>query len=235
VETLTTKSEPKGKLDTMATQTTDGAQATLADVGVVNGPEDDPLDWHAIDWRAAEEDVRRLRQRIFTASRVGDLKRVRSLQKLMLRSRANTLLSVRRVTELNAGRKTAGVDGKVVLLSSVKAEMVDRVQRHTGPWQARPVKRVYTSYSEIGIAGITPILGLFRCPLLRARDGPVTWDDGLWRLSPVGIIRCHSLSPHRRWMMSSRSCHSGVGRGLWVVALFAFSRAWRFISVSACA
>ena len=38
----------------------------------------------------------------------------------MLRSRANTLLSVRRVTELNAGRKTAGIDGKVVLLPSVK-------------------------------------------------------------------------------------------------------------------
>jgi len=41
---------------------------------VVNGPEDEPLDWHAIDWRAVEEDVRRLRQRIFTASQVGDLK-----------------------------------------------------------------------------------------------------------------------------------------------------------------
>jgi len=101
------------------------------------------LDWHAIDWRAVEEDVRRLRQRIFTASQVGDLKRVRSLQKLMLRSRANTLLSVRRVTEVNAGRKTAGVDGKVVLLSSVKAELADWVQRNAKPWQARPVRRVY--------------------------------------------------------------------------------------------
>jgi len=112
-------------------------------VAVVNGPEDELLDWHAIDWRAAEDDVRRLRQRIFTASRVGDLKRVRSLQKLMLRSRANTLLSVRRVTEVNAGRATAGVDGKVVLLSSVKAELVGWVQRNSGSWQARPVKRVY--------------------------------------------------------------------------------------------
>ena len=71
METLTTKSEPKGKLDTMATQTTGGAQATMSVVAVVNGPEDEPLDWHAVDWRAAEEDVRRLRQRIFTASRVG--------------------------------------------------------------------------------------------------------------------------------------------------------------------
>ncbi len=68
--------EPKGKLDTMATQ-----QAASVPVGMVNGPEDEPLDWHAIDWRAVEEDVRRLRQRIFTASQVGDLKRVRSLQK----------------------------------------------------------------------------------------------------------------------------------------------------------
>jgi RNA-directed DNA polymerase len=117
--------------------------ASSAVAVVVNGPEDDPLDWHAIDWRAAEEDVRRLRQRIFTASQAGDLKRVRNLQKLMLRSRANTLVSVRRVTELNAGRKTAGVDGMVVLLSSVKSELADWVQRRSAQWQARPVKRVY--------------------------------------------------------------------------------------------
>ena len=158
METLTTKSEPKGKLDTMATQTTGGAQATMAVVAVVNGPEDEPLDWHAVGWRAAEEDVRRLRQRIFTASRVGDLKRVRSLQKLMLRSRANTLLSVRRVTELNAGRKTAGVDGKVVLLSSVTAEMADWVQRNAKPWQARPVRRVYIP--KKGSAGKRRPLGI---------------------------------------------------------------------------
>ena len=66
METLTTKSEPKGKLDTMATHTTGGAQATMAVVAVVNGPEDESLDWHAVDWRAAEEDVRRLWQRLCT-------------------------------------------------------------------------------------------------------------------------------------------------------------------------
>ena len=38
----------------------------LAADAVVNGPEDEPLDWHAISWRAVEEDVRRLRQRICT-------------------------------------------------------------------------------------------------------------------------------------------------------------------------
>jgi hypothetical protein len=47
----------------------------------VNGPEGDP-DWDSVDWGQAEENVRRLRRRIFAASRAGDLKKVRSLQKL---------------------------------------------------------------------------------------------------------------------------------------------------------
>jgi RNA-directed DNA polymerase len=136
--------EPKGKLDSMTNSTpVAAALSSLSGVAVLNGPEDEPLDWHAIDWRAVEQDVRRLRQRIFTASRAGDLKRVRNLQKLMLRSRSNTLLSVRRVTELNAGRKTAGIDGQVVLLPQGKAELAGWVQRRSTPWLARPVKRVY--------------------------------------------------------------------------------------------
>jgi RNA-directed DNA polymerase len=110
---------------------------------VVNGPEDAPFDWHAIDWRRVEDDVRRLRQRIFTASRAGDLKRVRSLQKLMLRSRANTPLSVRRVTERNAGRLTAGVDGEVVLTPEAKARLAERVHQNAEPFKAMPVRRVY--------------------------------------------------------------------------------------------
>ena len=108
-----------------------------------NGPEDATLDWGAIDWRACEESVRRLRQRIFTATQVGDLPRVRNLQKLMLRSRANTLISVRRVTERNAGRKTAGIDGEVVLTPKAKADLANRVQQRSEPFKAQPVRRVY--------------------------------------------------------------------------------------------
>lgn len=57
------------------------AAAAVTDA-VVNGPEGGPLDWDAVDWRQVEEDVRRLRQRIFAASQAGDLKKVRNLQKL---------------------------------------------------------------------------------------------------------------------------------------------------------
>jgi RNA-directed DNA polymerase len=122
--------EPKDKLD---------ATTTVA----VSGPEDDAERWRQIDWRRAEADVRRLRQRIFTASKAGDLKRVCRLQKLMLRSRANTLVSVRRVTERNAGRLTAGVDGEVVLTPEAKMQLVDRIQQNTEPFKAMPVRRVY--------------------------------------------------------------------------------------------
>lgn len=122
--------EPKDKLD-------------AASVFVANGPEDGTLDWDAVDWRACEKRVRRLRQRIFTASRAGDLQRVRSLQKLMLRSRANALLSVRRVSERNAGRMTAGVDGEVVLTGKAKMRLAEAVQRSSESWRVLPVRRVY--------------------------------------------------------------------------------------------
>ncbi|RVX39295.1 group II intron reverse transcriptase/maturase [Nonomuraea polychroma] len=119
------------------------ADLAATSTAAVNGPEDTPLDWDAIDWRDQEESVRRLRQRIFTASQAGDLKRVRNLQKLMLRSWSNTLVSVRRVTEINAGRKTAGIDGQVVLTAWGKAELAHRVQHRASPGTARPVKRMY--------------------------------------------------------------------------------------------
>ena len=115
----------------------------MAKLGGVNGPEDDVFDWDTVNWRTHEDNVRRLRQRIFKATRDGDHKKVRNLQKLMLRSRSNTLVSVRQVTQRNAGRKTAGVDGQVALTSRERGELVERLHRHASPCQALPVKRVF--------------------------------------------------------------------------------------------
>src|SRR6185369_9481275 len=113
------------------------------DTVTVNGPEDEIIDWDAVQWHRVEDDVRRLRQRIFTATQAGDGKRVRNLQKLMLRSRANTLVSVRRVSEHNAGRHTPGVDQQVALTSPERAGLAMRLHRHTGADHAPPVRRVY--------------------------------------------------------------------------------------------
>ncbi len=134
----------------MATTTTGAAHAVTmsAGVAVVNGPEDEVSGWSSIDWRQAEDDVRRLRQRIFTAAGEGDLRRVRNLQKLMLVSRSNDVISVRRVAEVNAGRKTAGIDGRTALLASQKAELAWWVQRRPAGWSPKPVRRVYIPKSR---------------------------------------------------------------------------------------
>jgi len=126
-----------------------GSRDAVASAPVpVNGPEDGFPDWDQVDWGQAEENVRRLRQRIFAASQAGDLKRVRSLQKMMLRSRSNALVSVRRVTEVNAGRKTAGVDGRIVLAGWEKAGMAAWLQHGATAWRPLPVRRVYVPKSN---------------------------------------------------------------------------------------
>lgn len=113
----------------------------MPDPVLANGTEDQS-GWNAIDWRRANRAVRSLRMRIFRASQAGDLAKVRSLQKLMLRSRSNTLVSVRRVTQRNSGRHTAGVDKVIVRTSEARMKLVDDLQA-AQPWRASPARRVY--------------------------------------------------------------------------------------------
>lgn len=107
----------------------------------VNGTERQ-MDWNGVNWRRANRVVRNLRQRIFRASKDGDLRKVASLQKLMLRSRSNILTSVRRVTQVNDGKNTAGVDKVVVKTPKARGELVDEISTFS-PWRAKPARRVY--------------------------------------------------------------------------------------------
>jgi len=99
-------------------------------------------EWSSINWKAVKKRVRNLRQRIYRATQNGQWNKVRSLMKLMLRSYSNLLLSVRRVTQDNQGRQTAGIDGQTVLTPTQRVELVKDMRKYT-LWKARPTKTVY--------------------------------------------------------------------------------------------
>jgi len=96
--------------------------------------------WKAINWRQAERYVFKLQKRIFAASRCGDVKKVRKLQKTLMRSWSNRILSVRRVTQDNTGKKTAGVDGLKSLSPAARLELA-RELKLTGI--SKPTRRVW--------------------------------------------------------------------------------------------
>jgi RNA-directed DNA polymerase len=68
-------------------------------------------EWRQLPWRKLEVAVFKLQKRIYRASQANDRKRVHKLQRLLLKSRAAKYLAVRRVTQDNHGKQTAGVDG----------------------------------------------------------------------------------------------------------------------------
>src|ERR687885_1337284 len=96
--------------------------------------------WKAIDWRTAERYVFKLQKRIYAASRRGDVKRVRKLQKMLMRSWSNKVLSVRRVTQDNIGKKTAGVDGQKSLTPTARLKLVNNLKLGS---KVSPTRRVW--------------------------------------------------------------------------------------------
>ncbi len=106
------------------------------------GAEGQAPEWDLMPWDYVEESIRKLRRRIFRASREQKWNVVRNLMKLMLRSYFNLLVSVRRVTQKNKGKKTAGVDGEIALTSKARSALVRSIGRYT-LWKAKPTRRIY--------------------------------------------------------------------------------------------
>lgn len=100
--------------------------------------------WHDINWLEVEHTVKRLRNQIFIASRDNDLRRVGNLQKVMIRSEANRLLAVRRVTQINKGHKTPGVDKAVYETPKERLELAKELRSiKLNRWNPPPTLRTY--------------------------------------------------------------------------------------------
>lgn len=103
-----------------------------------NGLERQLEDWNQVNWKKVNKLVRNLRQRIFRARKLGDFRKLRSLQKLMLRSYANLLLSVRRITQTNQGKATAGIDREIINTPEQRVILVN----NWGGGNLKPTRRV---------------------------------------------------------------------------------------------
>ncbi len=114
---------------------------------VINVINKNETDWHSIDWQKTNRIVKNLRQRIFKATCNGNWKTVRNLERLLMKSYSNILLAVRRCTQLNQGKKTAGIDGLVVLNPKGRGILVDALTKFI-PWKPLPTKRVYIPKSN---------------------------------------------------------------------------------------
>jgi RNA-directed DNA polymerase len=100
-----------------------------------------PMDgWNTIDWKEIQRHVFKLQTRIYRASSRGDVQTTRKLQRLLTNSRSAKLLAVRRVTQDNQGKKTAGVDGVKALTPSQRLTLVQNLKIDH---RAKPVRRVW--------------------------------------------------------------------------------------------
>src|SRR5262249_16309073 len=98
------------------------------------------VDWHSINWKQAQRNVRRLQSRIVQAQQEGKKRKVRALQFLLARSYSARCLAVRRVTE-TPGKRTAGVDGQLFNTPGQKARAVEDLAAEE--YRAQPLKRIF--------------------------------------------------------------------------------------------
>jgi RNA-directed DNA polymerase len=98
--------------------------------------------WRSFNWKKFQKILFRLQKRIYKAVQVGDKRKARSLQKLTLKSQAARLLAIRQVTQLNAGKKTAGTDGKASLTFEERLVLASELAKHYANWKHQGLREI---------------------------------------------------------------------------------------------
>ncbi|BAY14128.1 reverse transcriptase N-terminal domain-containing protein [Calothrix sp. NIES-2098] len=98
------------------------------------------VEWHDINWRKLERKVYKLQKRIYQSSQRGDVKATRRLQKTLMKSWSARALAVRRVTQDNCGKKTAGVDGIKALTPKQRLALINQLKLGS---KVSPTRRVW--------------------------------------------------------------------------------------------
>src|SRR5438105_9223868 len=139
------------------------------------GRDEESVAWNKLPWRKLERHVYRIQKRIYRASQRGETRKVEKLQKLLLKSKSARLLAVRRVTQDNQGKKTAGIDGVKSVPPQARLALVERLQpTHWKRSKAKAVRRVWLP--KPGKPGERRPLGI-----------PVMWERGQQALVKLAL------------------------------------------------
>jgi RNA-directed DNA polymerase len=98
--------------------------------------------WKNLPWKKFRRNLFRLQNRVYKAVGVGDKRKARSLQKLILKSKAARLLAIRQVAQLNAGKKTAGIDGKASLTFEERFTLSELLKSNTNEWKHQGLREI---------------------------------------------------------------------------------------------
>jgi RNA-directed DNA polymerase len=98
--------------------------------------------WESQDWKKFYQDLFRLQRRVFKAVSVGDKRKARSLQKLILKSQAARFLAIQQVTQLNTGKKTAGIDGQKSLTFEERFELEEKLAKNHANWKHKGLREI---------------------------------------------------------------------------------------------
>ncbi len=98
--------------------------------------------WKKLNWKQFRRNLFRLQRRVYKAIQAGDKRKAMSLQKLILKSKAARLLAIRQVTQLNAGRNTAGIDGKKSLTFEERFELEKLLKASSNNWKHQKLRSI---------------------------------------------------------------------------------------------
>ncbi|RCJ30830.1 RNA-dependent DNA polymerase [Nostoc punctiforme NIES-2108] len=98
--------------------------------------------WKGLLWKKFRKTLFRLQKRVFKAVQVGDKRKARLLQKLILKSTSARFLAIRLVSQLNAGKKTAGIDGKKSLSFEERFNLEELLKMNSGNWKHQGLREI---------------------------------------------------------------------------------------------
>src|SRR5881628_15618 len=156
--------------------------------------------WNQLPWRKLEKHCFHIQKRIYRASQRGNTRAVQKLQKLLMKSEAARLLAVRRVTQDNQGKKTAGMDGVKSVKPKERLVMASHIHpKHWKEQKPKPVRRVWIpkpGKAEQRPLGMPPMLERSKQALVKMALEP-EWEA--------------KFEPNSYGFRPGRCCHDAIG------------------------